>query len=116
MSSASWAAELLHAFTPPTTGASTGSTCGSKGVASRTREGARAFAEAHELPVAYPSLEAMLDDLEINLVELCVPVGLHHELVVQCARAGKHIVVEKPLTGYFGPGDRGWTAEGFSRQ
>ena len=87
-----------------------------KGVASRTREGARAFAEAHELPVAYPSLEAMLDDPEINLVDVCVPVGLHHELAVQCARAGKHIVVEKPLTGYFGPGDRGWTAEGFSRE
>jgi predicted dehydrogenase len=87
-----------------------------KGIASRTPEGARAFAAAHELPVAYPSFEAVLDDGEIDLVDLCVPNGLHHELAIQCARAGKHLVVEKPLTGYFGPGDRDWMAEGFSRQ
>ena len=87
-----------------------------KGVASRTQQGAQSFAETHELEVGYPSLEAMLNDEEVNLVDLCVPNGLHHELAVQCAVAGKHIVVEKPFTGYFGPGDPDWTADGFPRQ
>ena len=87
-----------------------------KGVASRTPEGAARFAREHGLPVAYPSLEAMLDDPEINLVDLCVPNSLHHPLAVQCARAGKNVVVEKPLTGYFGPGDPDWIANGFSRE
>ena len=87
-----------------------------KGVASRTPESARQFAEVHGLQVAYPSLEAMLDDPEINLVDLCVPNSLHRPLVVRCAEAGKHMVIEKPLTGYFGPGEADWVADGFSRE
>lgn len=86
-----------------------------KGVASRTAAGAQEFARQYQLPTAYPSLEAMLDDPEINLVDVCVPNSLHQPVAIQCARAGKHVVVEKPFTAYFGPGDGNWTANGFSR-
>ena len=87
-----------------------------KGVASRTSEGARQFAQDLGLEIAYSSLEAMLDDREINLVDLCVPNSLHQPLVTRCAQAGKNVIVEKPFTGYFGPGDPSWVANGFSRE
>jgi predicted dehydrogenase len=34
--------------------------------------------------------------------DICVPPALHHEFAIRAADAGKHIIMEKPLTGYFG--------------
>ena len=75
-----------------------------KGAASRDPANARAFAERHGLERAYPSVEALLADPEINLVDLCVPNSLHAPLAIQVAEAEKHVFCEKPLTGYFGAG------------
>ena len=44
----------------------------------------------------------MLTDPDVDLVDLCVPNDLHAPLAVEAARAGKHVIVEKPLTGCFG--------------
>jgi predicted dehydrogenase len=74
------------------------------GIASRTQERASSMAERygiHEVLPDYPSLLA-LDSVDI--VDLCVPNYLHKECALQAAQAGKHIVCEKPLTGYFGEG------------
>ena len=39
-------------------------------------------------------------------IDVCLPPALHHEFAIRAAEAGKHIIMEKPLTGYFGePGD-----------
>ena len=46
--------------------------------------------------VASPSLDAMLDRDDVDAVLLCVPHHLHAPLAVDAARAGKHVVVEKP--------------------
>jgi predicted dehydrogenase len=42
-----------------------------------------------------------------------VPTDLHHEFIIQAAQAGKHVICEKPLTGYFGQ-DRPEERIGFS--
>ena len=73
-----------------------------KGVTSKEPESASKFAREHELEKVYPSVEDLLADPEINLVDLCVPNYLHHPLTVQTASAGKNVICEKPLTGYFG--------------
>jgi predicted dehydrogenase len=40
------------------------------------------------------------------VIDICTPPALHHEFAIRAAVAGKHIIMEKPLTGYFGaPGD-----------
>jgi predicted dehydrogenase len=39
----------------------------------------------------------MLKDGNIDLVHVCVPSGLHAELGVKAAKAGKHVLVEKPI-------------------
>jgi predicted dehydrogenase len=44
----------------------------------------------------------ILDCKEIDLVDICVPNHLHKKFAIEAAQAGKHVVCEKPLTGYFG--------------
>jgi predicted dehydrogenase len=46
---------------------------------------------------AYPTLEAMLADPAVEVVAVGTPSGAHMEPAVASARAGKHVVVEKPL-------------------
>jgi predicted dehydrogenase len=45
----------------------------------------------------YDSLEAMLADPRIDLVDLCVPNDLHGRMAIQALRAGKPVLVEKPI-------------------
>jgi predicted dehydrogenase len=42
------------------------------------------------------SLEEMLGDPEIHVVSVLTPTHLHHEAVMQCARAKRHVIVEQP--------------------
>jgi predicted dehydrogenase len=46
---------------------------------------------------AYHDLDAMLADPKVDVVTICTPSGLHMEPAVAAARAGKHVIVEKPL-------------------
>jgi predicted dehydrogenase len=65
-------------------------------------ERAAAFASEFGVRGTAPDLAAILDDTEVDLVDLCVPPYLHAPFAVAAARAGKHVIVEKPLTGFFG--------------
>jgi len=71
-------------------------------VTSRRRERADAFAAKHGIPSVYDSLEQLLDNENVHMVDLCVPTNLHLPMAMTAARAGKHVIVEKPLTGYCG--------------
>ena len=46
---------------------------------------------------AYNDLDAMLADPEVDIVTICTPSGAHLEPAVAAAKAGKHVIVEKPL-------------------
>jgi len=45
----------------------------------------------------YDDLGAMLRQPDIDVVCVCTPSGAHMEPAVQAARAGKHVIAEKPL-------------------
>lgn len=45
----------------------------------------------------YANLETMLQSDEIDVVSICTPSGLHAAHGMQAARAGKHVLVEKPM-------------------
>jgi len=45
---------------------------------------------------AYHALEEMLEDPDIDVVNVALPNHLHHDAVVAAARAGKHVITEKP--------------------
>jgi len=46
---------------------------------------------------AYKSLEEMLANPEIDIVNICTPSGLHAEQTIAAAKAKKNIIVEKPM-------------------
>jgi len=66
------------------------------GCYNHTLKKAQKFAKDHECK-AYDDLSAMLADPEIRIVCICTPSGAHMEPAIAAAKAGKHVVVEKPL-------------------
>ena len=73
-------------------------------VCSKNRESAEAFAKKFEIPNAFTDYSQMLERKDIQVVDLCLSTDLHHAMAIQAAEAGKHVICEKPLTGYFGEG------------
>lgn len=71
-------------------------------VTAKRQERAVAFAFEFGIGKVAPTLEAILGDPEVDVVDCCVPNHLHAPMAVAAAKAGKHVVVEKPLTGFFG--------------
>ena len=46
--------------------------------------------------------QEMLTDPEIDVIDIVTPPFIHIPMAIQAMRAGKHVICEKPLTGYFG--------------
>lgn len=63
---------------------------------------AEELARQYGIRDAYEDYRRILERDDINLVDLSVPNHLHEPFAIEAAQAGKHIVCEKPLTGYFG--------------
>ncbi len=59
-----------------------------------------AFGAERNIPV-FPDVKAMLP--HIDVLDICSPPSAHEEGIALAAAAGKHIICEKPLTGWFGP-------------
>jgi predicted dehydrogenase len=66
---------------------------------------AAAFAAARG-GTAEPDLDALLARTDVDVVCVCVPSGLHAEVGVRAAQAGKHLVVEKPIDVTLAAADR----------
>lgn len=45
----------------------------------------------------YESLDEMLANDELDLIDLCLPPALHSAAIINAAEAGKHVFCEKPL-------------------
>jgi predicted dehydrogenase len=84
------------------------------GVTSKRKESREKFAAERGIR-AFDSVEEMLD--EVDVLDICTPPHVHEENILAAAGRGKHIICEKPLTGYFGPegADDSWRADGEPR-
>ena len=65
---------------------------------SRSLEKAQAFAQEHGFERAYGSYDELLADPEVDAVYISTPNALHAEWSMKAAKAGKHILCEKPAT------------------
>lgn len=66
-------------------------------VYARDIEKARAFALRHGIERAFSSIDALFAECEVDVADVCLPNKLHHYACVTSARAGAHVIVEKPL-------------------
>jgi len=64
------------------------------GFAAETQREAGALATHYKAQV-FTSLDELLP--QIDVLDICSPTHLHHEMALKAAAAGKHIVCEKPL-------------------
>jgi predicted homoserine dehydrogenase-like protein len=63
------------------------------------------FAKKHQIRRTHRDFKSLLADKEIDVVDICTPPALHAAMIVEAMQAGKHVICEKPFTGYFGRGD-----------
>lgn len=67
------------------------------GVVSRDATRAREFAAQHGGQSAYDEYRVLLEDPAVDAVYIATPNGLHADQVMEAARAGKHVLCDKPL-------------------
>jgi predicted dehydrogenase len=71
--------------------------CDIRAIASRSSAKAQEWASKLGIPRAYGSYEALLADPDIEAIYNPLPNDLHVPLTLQAARAGKHVLCEKPF-------------------
>ncbi|MFN3152413.1 Gfo/Idh/MocA family protein [Bremerella sp.] len=74
-----------------------GQFCEVAGIASRSLENAQAAADQLNIPKAYGSYEALLEDPEIDAVYIPLPNHMHVPWAIKAIQAGKHVLCEKPI-------------------
>ena len=67
------------------------------GVATRNASNGTAFAQKPGVPFATTSVDELVKRPEIDVVCVTTPSGVHLEPALAAIRAGKHVVIEKPL-------------------
>lgn len=66
-------------------------------VMSTSAERGRKYADDHAIPKAVTSLDDLVNDPEVDAVYISTTNELHRDQVFAAAKAGKHILCEKPL-------------------
>ena len=80
-------------------------------VADVVPERAAKMAQTFAVARMYEHSDALLADAEIDVVILATPSGMHAEGAVKAMRAGKHVIVEKPMDVSLAACDRMIAAE-----
>lgn len=71
--------------------------CAIQALMVRDLKRAELLAAQFAVPRAYQSVEALINDPNVDAVYVSSPVHLHKDHVLAVARAGKHVLCEKPM-------------------
>jgi predicted dehydrogenase/aryl-alcohol dehydrogenase-like predicted oxidoreductase len=66
-------------------------------VGSRTDASAETFGKKYAIARRHGSYDALIDDDEVDALYIATPHPVHAEWAIKAARAGKHLLVEKPI-------------------
>lgn len=66
-------------------------------IAARDIKKAQAQAAKYSVPEAYGSYDELLTNSDVDAVFIPLPNGLHTEWAIKCLKAGKHVLIEKPI-------------------
>jgi predicted dehydrogenase len=83
------------------------------GVTSQTADARDAFAREKGIR-SFKTFEELCESVDV--VDLCTPPSSHEHLAVRALGQGKHVIIEKPLTGYFDSGAQGFRGNSFSKE
>lgn len=83
------------------------------GAYSPNRERLESFTSSRNIK-AFDSLEQVIE--ESDVVHVCTPPITHEPIILEALRRHKHVIVEKPFTGYFGSGEPEFHGDTFSRE
>ena len=64
--------------------------------------------------IAFNSVEELIDSVDV--VHLCTPPVTHEAMAVEVLKRDKWVIIEKPLTGYFGDGSDDFSGDNFPRE
>ncbi len=69
-------------------------------ISSRSPENAKQFSQTHNIEKVFASWQEMMKWQDIDAVYIGVPTIAKEEIVLEAAKQGKHILVDKPFTSY----------------
>jgi predicted dehydrogenase len=72
-----------------------------KGIVTGTPSKIESWKSKHQIPDAnvysYETFDRIADNKDIDIVYVVLPNSMHHEFVIRAAKAGKHVICEKPM-------------------
>ena len=71
------------------------------GLTDQDRDKAEQTARSFEVPTVYASVETLLGDPSVEIVDIAVPPWNQKDLVRQVTAAGKHLLCQKPLSNIY---------------
>lgn len=66
------------------------------------KEKAIEIKEIYNFKQVETDFDKMIKDSEIDVIDIVTPPFLHKDMIIKALDAGKHVICEKPLIGYFG--------------
>ena len=63
---------------------------------------------------AFNNIEELIDNADV--VHVCTPPSTHEPIVIAALEKERHVIVEKPFTGYFGDGTDSFNGDTFPRE
>jgi len=70
--------------------------CEIKGIVDVNPERSKELEEKFKVKI-YRDAQELIDEKDVNIIDVCLPTYLHKEYALKAARAGKHVLCEKPI-------------------